>query len=62
MKAYVNPDTCIGCTLCTQACPEVFQMKGEKAVAYKDPVSERARECARQATEECPVQAITLSP
>ena len=26
MKAFVDPDLCIGCTQCTGICPEVFQM------------------------------------
>ena len=33
MKAFVDPDLCIGCTQCTGICPEVFQMTGILAVA-----------------------------
>ncbi len=61
MNASVNPNTCIGCTICVQICPEVFKIKGDKAVVSKNPVEDEAHECARQATEQCPVQAITLS-
>lgn len=61
MKSFVNPEICIGCTLCTQVCPGVFQMKGDKAVTYKDPVPPEDQECARQAAEECPVQAISIN-
>jgi ferredoxin len=61
MIATINPDTCIGCTLCTQSCSEIFKMEGDKAVVYKDPVPQEAQECARQAAEECPVQAIILN-
>jgi len=28
MKAFVDPDLCIGCTQCAGICPEVFQMTG----------------------------------
>ena len=34
MKACVDPDICIGCSLCVQTCPEVFKMETDKAVAY----------------------------
>ena len=60
MKAVVNPDTCIGCTLCTQVCPEVFRMEGEKAVAFADPVPADAVDACKEAAEQCPVSAITL--
>ena len=34
MKAYVDKDTCIGCELCTQICPDVFSMDDDgKSVA-----------------------------
>lgn len=62
MTAIIDPQICIGCTLCTQTCPEVFRMEQEKAVVYKNPVPRENHECARRATEECPVQAITLIP
>jgi ferredoxin len=61
MKVFVDPDICIGCTLCTQSCSEVFKMKDDKAVVYKDSAPQEAHECARKAAEECPVQAITLN-
>jgi ferredoxin len=60
MVALVNPDTCIGCTLCTTTCSEVFRIEGDKAVAYNNPLTLREHECTRQAAEECPVQAITI--
>ena len=62
MKASVDPQVCIGCTLCTQICPGVFKIDGDKATAYKNPVSVDKNECARNAAEQCPVQAITLMP
>lgn len=51
---------CIGCTLCTQTCPEVFRMEGDKAVAYVGTVPKNLEDAARQAAQECPVNAITI--
>ena len=59
MRAIVNEDTCIGCTLCVQTCPEVFRMEGEKAVAAESVKSE-VEESVRTAAEQCPVDAIAL--
>lgn len=61
MKAIVDPEKCIGCTLCTQVCPEVFKMNDDKAVAYLDPLpKEVAEKCGQEAADQCPVNAITI--
>ncbi|MGA2774986.1 MAG: ferredoxin [Candidatus Omnitrophota bacterium] len=60
MKAQVNTETCIGCALCTQVCPEIFRMDGEKAIAYVNPVPKAVEKTCRQAAEDCPVVAITI--
>lgn len=60
MKAIVDQETCIGCGLCPQACPEVFKMEGDKAVAYVDTVPGNAEDSCRQAAQDCPVEAINV--
>ena len=60
MKARVEPDICIGCTLCVQTCPEVFRMEGDKAVAYVNVVPKDVESTCRQAADECPVTAIII--
>jgi ferredoxin len=62
MKAVVDPEICIGCTLCTQICPEVFKMQGEKAVAYVSLVPAEAEAAAQDAIDQCPVNAIRSEP
>lgn len=60
MKARVDPEICIGCTLCTSTCPEVFRMEGDKAVAFVTVVPKEAEENCRKAADECPVTAIII--
>lgn len=60
MKAKIDPDLCIGCTLCVSTCPEVFKMEGDKAVVYVDSVPKDAWDTTRQAADECPVTAIII--
>jgi len=60
MKAFVDPEVCIGCTLCTQICPEIFKMDGDKAIAYKEEVTEKYKGTCRDAADQCPVNAITI--
>jgi ferredoxin len=60
MKAVVDKETCIGCTLCVQVCPEVFRMADDKAAAYVDPVPQAAESACREAAQQCPVEAIKI--
>lgn len=60
MRAKVDPDICIGCTLCTHTCPEVFRMENGISTVFTDPVPEEDRDNCRKAAEGCPVGAITI--
>ncbi len=62
MKATVNEDTCIGCGLCTDICPEVFEMEDELAVVTVDQVPEENEEACQDAADQCPVEAIEIEP
>ena len=61
MKAFVDPDLCIGCTQCTGICPEVFQMTGILAVAVPGELPPDTVPTAVEAAQACPVSAITIS-
>lgn len=61
MKAVVDPEKCVGCTLCTQVCPEVFKMVDDKAVCYVDSVAQKVADACRDAADQCPVVAITIT-
>lgn len=61
MKAHVDKDTCIGCGLCPEICPEIFRMEDDgKAVASPDEVAENLVSSAKDAEEQCPVAAISV--
>ncbi|MCX7043938.1 MAG: ferredoxin [Candidatus Sumerlaeota bacterium] len=60
MKAIVDPDTCTGCGLCVEICPEVFEMKDEVAVAKAGMVPVEKQDTCREAKDSCPVEAISI--
>jgi ferredoxin len=61
MKAIVDEDACIGCELCVDSCPAVFQMNAAGAsFAIVDPIPAEYEECARESADICPVTAIEI--
>jgi ferredoxin len=60
MEAFVNQDTCVGCGLCADTCPEVFEMEDNVARVKVDEVPSEAAAKCKDAAEACPVDAITL--
>jgi ferredoxin len=61
MKATVDQETCIGCGLCAQVAPDVYEMDGDKAVVTMSDIPADKEETAREGAEQCPVNAIAVS-
>jgi ferredoxin len=61
MRATVDSDTCTGCELCVQTCPEIFEMTDDGVARAKaTDVASEHQECCREAAEGCPVEAISI--
>jgi ferredoxin len=54
----VDIDLCIGCGLCTELCPKVFELREDKAWVT-NPNGCDTCDC-QQAVDSCPVTAISL--
>lgn len=61
MNVSIDESGCIGCGLCTQVCPEVFEM-GDPGVAevIMEEVPENLEDSVQEAADSCPVEVITV--
>lgn len=61
MKGYVDQNTCIGCGICPEVCPEIFRMNDDgKAEAVDIEITDEIMDNAKDAETQCPVDAIEV--
>ncbi len=59
MKAFVKQQDCIGCGMCVDVCPEVFEIGAD---GYSQAVGDPSKHADKtyEAAEICPVNAIEI--
>ncbi len=57
MSVKVDQKKCIGCGTCASICSDVFEISEEGRAQV---ISEDNMDCAKQAADSCPVNAITV--
>ena len=61
MKAIVDQESCIGCGMCIDICPEIFGYNNEdKSESLIDVIPDDVYEKASEAKDVCPVEAIEI--
>ncbi len=58
-KVTVDAATCVGCGLCEQSCPEVFEVQGDGIAHVK--ASSCATHNLQEVADLCPVTAIKVA-
>ncbi|MBU4299191.1 ferredoxin [Patescibacteria group bacterium] len=62
-KIIVDNDKCIGCGLCANLCPEVFEIdESNKSRVKAGADMEKNEKCAKESIQSCPVTAISNEP
>lgn len=54
----VDPDTCTGCELCVDTCPDVFKMNSDAIAEVFNPEGD-SKDNIQQAIDDCPSSAIS---
>jgi len=57
---HVDQDLCIGCGLCAEICPEVFEINDDGFAQVKEDADCDVAGCCEEAADSCPVDAISL--
>ncbi|HBG08977.1 MAG: ferredoxin [Limnochordia bacterium] len=60
MNPKVDHDLCIGCGVCSDVCPEVFEMGDDGLAHVKADANCEAAGCCQEAADQCPTEAISL--
>ena len=59
MITKIDPELCSSCGLCVDSCPDLYELGDEAAVVIVDTVPADQEDCAIDAEENCPDEAIS---
>ncbi len=59
MITKIDPELCSSCGLCVDSCPDLYELGDEAAVVIVDTVPTDQEDCAIDAEENCPDEAIS---
>jgi ferredoxin len=59
MRTFVDPDLCIASGLCIDTCPDIYEWGEEVATVKVPEVPQGMEDCALEAEEGCPTDAIS---
>jgi ferredoxin len=60
MKVIVDESLCVGTANCVADCPDLFEIVDGISKVKVAEISKDKEECARQAADDCPMDAITI--
>lgn len=60
IEIKIDISKCVGCGMCMNLCPEVFELKNGRSSVKKNANLEKNKDCIKEAISHCPVQAIEI--
>ena len=61
MRVRIDAELCTACELCVDTCPDIFKMGDDVAVVIQADVPADLEDCAQEAADSCPSEAIIIS-
>ncbi|NQV00216.1 MAG: ferredoxin [Parcubacteria group bacterium] len=58
MKIKIDKEKCLGCGVCINLCPKVFELEDGKSKIKDEVDLEKNKDCIKEAIDSCPVSAI----
>lgn len=57
-KVWIETEECIGCQVCTEVCPDVFEFDDDEGKAVVIEAADVEADCVEEAIASCPAECI----